>query len=319
MSLSVRAVDGAYLDGFVWFSNFHSNGLFRINVISKRLEFVDFFPGESIDSFFLHKRCFAYNGKLIFLPAQSKNIIVYDVLSKMFDAIPLGIEIEGEAIIDAVRINSNIIMFPKKSKCTPLVFDINLQSIKIEKEFADLLDMYVDADMTSKFFRVCENDGCIYMPLKDTDLIGEWNIKTGKFVVNHTNCNKIINILVKDKKCYFSLREEYGLMALDFESGEIKKYDCDVKNNKNANVYGCLSIWGNYIIASPGYGEHIHIFDDGLVFDFKMPKKESDDYYFFRNINVGEDIWFLPMGINAIYVLSKDKVMESFDLVVEKK
>ena len=69
MNTNVRTSSGTLLDNYIWFSNVCSNGLYRVNVDSKDIELVDFFPEEKIDARGLHKKSFAFEKKLFFIPA----------------------------------------------------------------------------------------------------------------------------------------------------------------------------------------------------------------------------------------------------------
>ncbi len=303
----VRIADGVICDGFLWFSNNISNGLFRMDIVSKITEFVGYFPDEEPGTYFMHKRCFSYGKRLVFVPALCRSISVYDTDDKSFRSIKLKNDIEGEAILDAVMIKNNVYIFPRNQFCIPVKLDVENLELDEIVGFDKEIDRYIKHDDPEKFYRTCVFGDDIYFPIKGTEIIARWNVSTLDFQVFNTGDKGIINILVKDNKCFYTIRERYGLRSLDLNTLKITDICCERLNDRGENMYGCLFDFKGMIVAAPSFGEYIHIYDDKkMICEYIFDDDVKDQYKFFKYACVGEEAWLLPLGIDEIFVIKKD-------------
>ena len=306
-NMNIAMADGVFLNNHIYFSNVPSNGLFRINVNTKKMEIIGFFQDERIEAGFLHKRCFAYGDKIFFLPAYSRSIDIYDASTGEFLKITFENEVEGEAVLDAVKVESDIYIFPRNARCVPIKLNMETMDFSEVPGFDTWIDDYVPHDDPEKFYRVTYNDGRIYFAIRGTDLVAEWNLITNDFNTYKTALNNIINVYVSGNTLYFSLREKYGLGKLDLKNGNVKYMECADKNIYNANMYGCVFKLNDGVGLAPAYGKYIHCFDEnGCIWEYKTDDEIEGDYKFYRYAQVGDDIWLLPLVINEIYILRKD-------------
>lgn len=320
MMMNVRIGDGTICNGFLWFSNTESNGLYRINIISKVTEFVDYFPDGEFGEYFMHKRCFSYGKRLVFVPSYARNISIYDVEKKEFHTIEFDNDIDGEAVLDAIQMEEKIYIFPRNAVCKPVRIDMNnLETHRMEG--LDIqIDKYVEHDNPEKFYRTCENGGNIFFPLTGTDVVARWNPQNGEFEAFHTGWKRIINLLVKDEKCFFTVREEYGLRTYDFKTGEIGRIECNRINDSGENMYGCLICVRGIIMAAPSFGTYLHGFKDGeVVFEYCFDKSIRKQYKFFKCVDTGSETWFLPMGIEDMYILRSNGKVERAPMIFDEK
>ncbi len=318
--VNVRIGDGTVCDGFLWFSNTESNGLYRTNIKSKVTEFVDYFPDGERGAYFMHKRCFSYGKRLVFVPAYARNISIYDVEKKEFHTIGFDNDIEGEAVLDAVQIEKNIYIFPRHAVCKPIRMDADNLEIHRMDGLDIQIDKYIEHDNPEKFYRTCENGGNIFFPLNGTDVIARWNPQNGDFDAFHTGQQKIVNLLVKGEKCFFTVREEYGLRTYDFQSGKTGRMECNRRNDSGENMYGCLVFAQSMIMAVPSFGAYIHGFQNGrVVFEYCFDESIKKQYKFFKCLDTGSEIWFFPIGIEDMYILRADGKVEKVPMMFDEK
>lgn len=84
------AASWIYYDGYyIWITAREFNGLFRMDSVTYKTEFIGRFPGEKSEGYFLFGEIGECNGKLYFAPYNAKNIAVYDKRSSQFYSIPL--------------------------------------------------------------------------------------------------------------------------------------------------------------------------------------------------------------------------------------
>ena len=309
--------DGAACNGYFWFSNVNANGLFRIDITSKKIEFVNFFPNVSADSYFLHKRCFEYHNRLFFIPALSRRIDIYDIWKNEFSSIPFENDIAGEAILDAIPINQILYIFPRNRNCEPIMLNMETFEIRSVEGFADEINKYASKDNPEKFYRTCEYDGKIVFPISETDIIAVWNPNDDSFQTIHTRFNNIINVVAYDKHLYFTIREEYGLSILDLESSEIESISIK-RPTSGKSLYGCILIKDDSIVCAPSFGEYIHGYmGKSMSFEIKLDDSIAEYYKFFKAQVVKDDIWFLPMGIEELYVLDSERLIHHYSLLLD--
>ncbi|MBO6127356.1 MAG: hypothetical protein J6P79_00510 [Pseudobutyrivibrio sp.] len=316
--MQIATADGVLYGNYVYFSNVSSNSLFRINIASEQIELLGFFPDEKIEAGFLHKRCFIYGEKLFFLPAHSRNIAIYDISTGLFSRIPFENDIEGEAILDAVKIESKIIIFPRNERCIPISLDMETLEFVEISGFDTWLDRYVSHCNPEKFYRVSSNGKCIYFGLSETDLIVVWNYSTNTFRTYKTGMEKIINVLPVEGGCFFTVREKYGVGKLKIDDGSIEFFDINCDRVIDGNTYGCLFQFNDGVGAAPAYGDYIHCFNNGCCFyKYKTSDDIKDKYKFYRYISVGSNIWLLPLVTGEIYVLKNDLTVHRISLTAD--
>ena len=120
------------------------------------------------------------------------------------------------------------------------------------------------------------------------------------------------------QKIYFTLREEYGLKDIDLMSKKIETIDVNREGNGNS-LYGCIINKEESIICAPSFGAYIHEFNNGILSrEIALSKEIRDIYKFFKALNVGEELWFLPMGIDDLFVIDENGELKSFPLMMEE-
>ena len=311
----IRMADGAVVGNYLYFSNVSSNGLYRVDMSTHDVELIDFFPNERINIGFLHKNCFVYGNRLFFIPAYAKDISVYDISKKKFTMIPFENTSNVEATIDSIQVGSSVYIFPVGKKCVPLV--LNMEKLEIEKikDFCVWIDKYVSKEEIWKFYRVSESKGMFYFALTGTDLIASWNCETGEFVTYPTNMDKIINVLVQNGKCYFTLRNKYGVGKLNFSDGNVEFVSTNDTGTHNiGTLYSSLGINEGKLLAVPAYGEYLHYFNDEDLSLTKEIAIAGNDYKFLRFIILEDETWLLPFNTDTVYVHKKTDEIDIFML-----
>lgn len=74
--------DSIKVENELWFAAINVNGLYKMNCLTKEIEFCCFFPNANYDQTFLYLKMFRFENKLIFIPFQAKCISIYDMENK---------------------------------------------------------------------------------------------------------------------------------------------------------------------------------------------------------------------------------------------
>lgn len=88
--------DAIMIDGELWFSAINSNGLYKMNITTKKLQLIAFFPKEDLEKQFLHSKILQYENKLFFVPFQAKEIAIYDMEKGTMSSLELPPNSQGK-------------------------------------------------------------------------------------------------------------------------------------------------------------------------------------------------------------------------------
>lgn len=309
----IRIGDAAKCQEYLYFSNVSSNGLYRIHIHSHNLEFVDFFPKEKAEAELLHKRCFAYGQKIVFIPALSRRIVIYDVDSHSFEHIEFDNDVEGEAVMDAALVGNSIYIFKRNVKCELAVLNLETMQLDFDSEFGKLIDKYISSQKPDKFYRAYYSDRHFYFGLCGSDMIAIWNIGSNAFDVIHTGENRIINITKSRDKIFFSVRDKYGIGVVDLLTKNVRFIECDRSPKEFGNIYGCMFLYNNCVMVAPAFGSYIHGFkNEKMVYENHIKEEKEKCYKFYRYLNVLDDIWLLPIDTDELYILKPNMEIQHF-------
>lgn len=300
---------GVVIDNKVWFSNIKANGLFCIDTKTYMTNFVAHFPLEDKYKGMLHKRCFECDKKLFFLPARADYLHIFSIYDSEFKSIKFEREDQKEAIIDAVQIDNIVYVFLNSRKIKLLMIDMKSENIVEVKEFEDAVYNLFDEIVDISFFR-CSLDGKkILFSLSASDILCIWDTETKSL-----SSNKI-----KIGNSFFYLpmsREEdivtqlYGSEVFFLKSGNV--YQIPVENgseliNVEHTGYSRIIEFNGKVLLLPSFSNGIWVLDDEkfkLIYRFENDCK--NDYKFFDCVNVGEELWLLPMDVGEVFRLDSE-------------
>lgn len=105
------------IDNQIWFSAWNINGLFKLDIISKDIEFVHRFQNLAANAKCAHRGNVIYDkGEMFFFPFFSKKIVIYNIFTK----VELEIDIpdcksEIFAAVGAIQVNRKIVFWGDES------------------------------------------------------------------------------------------------------------------------------------------------------------------------------------------------------------
>lgn len=311
MDWKLRTHDAVIHDGYMWFSNDTFNGLFRMDINSGGIEFLAVFPGEKMMVYGLHKRCFRYSHFLIFLPAASKFIHIYDLEDGSFRTVLFyGEEKNREKIADAVLVNGKIYMFswlPEDSLFSLDLEDFSLTRIDgFKKEAAK----YKPKDVTYYLSRCSlHGDSKILYAILNTDMIAQWDIRSNTQTIFHTGIENLFSAHVIDDDAWITTYGSDEIYQYSLANSDIKKYHGLTGDNRCSRFYSRIVEFDHEIIAIPAFYDSVAHLENG---SFVAVPGESwglvNDSVsaFFSAIDVDKELWLLPFSADAIYVYEGD-------------
>ena len=162
------SVFSAYHDGeSLWFTAVEYNALYRMFLKNSKLEYIGSFPNERFLQWRLYTSVHMYNNKLYFIPGSAREIGIYDMETREFSKVSIGIEEKDNDVSDiryakkfasAFFVDDVLIMLPC---CYNQVVSYDLKSGVIRKDsslYEGLWEKYAETiNCSEKAFYVCWN------------------------------------------------------------------------------------------------------------------------------------------------------------------
>lgn len=326
MDWNLKTYGGVLYKGYIWFSNNTFNGLFRMNISTKKIEYIGFFPKISILNRLTHKKCFLYNDKLYFLPAFSNYIHIYDLKNKKFETIEFANSdqlILKDRVGDAVLLDDEIYIFSWLEEKPLIIFDLHSNTLKR----CDYYDIQKE-NRVSKNFEVnrCFNYGVekICLALSGTDCFAELDIHSKEFTVTHIGVEDIFSAIPIDDNIWIVPGGEDSIYRFDKES-VLKKYDgigC-TKRNGGERYYSGVIKFNDMLIGVPAFAKKIVCWKEGNAYE--LDGDNWNTYHenlaaFLGTVELDDELWLLPFSADGIYSYSASAgIVTHIDFTVKEE
>lgn len=320
MEWNLGTYSAAVAEGYLWFSNNTFNSLFRMNISTKNIEWVAFFPEEDIHKCLLHKKCFYFGGKLFFVPAFSDYIHVYDIRSNTFDSIKYVLnnnEITGDRVSDCVAKDNELFMFPLFYGEDLKILNMKTGEFKVVPEFKEAINSKLENNDGYMMLR-CQLDanGEFVFAVAYTDLIAKWNHEKKCLGLEKCGIDNIFSCNVIDGEKWIIQKECENIYKID-QTGKVHCYRgltqfSEEKKGTVDRYYNRIIGFDGRIIALPAMSEYLCNVCDGVVESFlKYDKLDCQDNVplVFDAVVVGEELWIMPFYRGSIYILNNKGIL----------
>lgn len=311
MNWNLKTYSAVRQGEYLWFSNNVFNGLFRMNLITKQIQFVDFFPEESIYLYSAHKKCISYNNKLVFLPARANHIHVYDLVLEKF----YTILIEGEKkdiVADAVLVDKYIYILPFYKGCDMWKLDMETLQLTRVKEFAKQCNSVGTLEDNLLLARCSLWENKIFFGFYNTDIIASWDLETETLNTYATGVDNIFFGFVEKGKCWIVTENASEIWMYDFQNKPVR-YSTDVlqpyKDDSIKRHYIQIINFQGKIYALPAFADCIVRFEkDKFVEEMYIDEEKINRNVtkFFGYIELEGNLWLLPFNIHEAYIFDRD-------------
>lgn len=311
MEWNLKTYGGVVYKGFLWFSNNTFNGLFKMNIDTGNIEFVDFFPDERQDIAAAHKKCIYCNGKLFFLPARADHICIYDIEKARFFSIRIE-KNDKEFCADAVLVGKDIYIFLLDPEQDLWILDT--QSLKLSRapSFKNAYRQVIgNKDIEFLLCRGNEYKGKIYFAFYGTDMVASYDILKEKLITYHTKIENIFSCFVDHGKCWIITNHTGEIYQYDFKGEPVLIHSEGNVKNDNRRFNQIFKYKGKIWIL-PAYPGTIICFDEEgnkTVYD-NFAGEELEHILFFGSILVKNERWILPFGLDNIYVIDENMKLD---------
>lgn len=327
MDWNLKTYGGVLYKGNIWFSSNTFNGLMRMNILTKKIEYIDLFPKISILNRLTHKKCFLYNDKLYFLPALSNYIHIYDLINKSFKTIRFvdcNQPILKERVGDAVLLNQKIYIFSWLDDDPLITFDLNNHTLT-RNEFFNIQKEKKGVSKNCQVIR-CFNYGMdkICLSLSGTDCFAEWDVYGNELVVTHVELEDFFSATPIGDSIWIAARSGDSIYRFDKER-VLEKYNgigC-AKWDAGERYYSGVLSFNNLLIGVPAFAKKIVCWKDGRAFELggdNWNLSNENLIAFLGTIELDDELWLLPFSADGIYSYNKSVgVVTHIDFVLEEE
>lgn len=117
---------GALQEDIIWTADEKHNGLYKVNLVQERAEFITNFEKENLFMQAMYHRVIPYKDKIYLIPWKAERIAVYDIATKELHYLTLDSECEGPyKFSEAMQYKNYLYLFPAYASA---IIRMNLQN-----------------------------------------------------------------------------------------------------------------------------------------------------------------------------------------------
>ena len=298
---------GQFDNNSLYFSDNGINGLFSIDMKSKKVTFLGQFEDEKPDSINLHRMCIKIDEKILFFPENAKCVHVYNLSSKSIDRIELNVE-KTNWLADACMSNDKIYLFPHKISDAVLTIDLSTNSVYENITFnnnRNKIESYLSGKRA--FTKAIEKNGHVYLPLFSTSLILDYDSENGLITLVNTEIKDICTIYSYDNG-FLLYTNSNDIYYLDSKFSIISKINVPAISAGGLWFTHLLDV-GSGFIAIPQKANNLYFFDRENWRSEIIPYPDS--FKFYQNVNVkfwgyaklDSDLFLFPQGSDSLLMI----------------
>lgn len=317
----LHTTTGVTVDGSFWFSSHKFNGLFKLDLNSGKIEFVAFFPEEKISSESLHKKCFAYEQYLIFLPMLGDHIHIFDRVSHSFISPSYEVKVADKSfhrIADAVKIKNTIYVLPFNKNDDMLYIELDDFHVHKDALFCQELRKHLSADGYCALTR-CNADqyNNICFSPHGTNLLAKWNVERRVFEFENHNSQSLFAAYYFADKWW--LLEKRACQIVKHEDN-VETVVPDAGKQSNYKLEACykrIVEFNDYLIGLGMPGKIAVITDENLkCLNADIPNIAGLDFY--DAIQAEDELWVFSGSQDDVIAVDKNfNIAHTFKLLFE--
>lgn len=243
-------------DQLAFSSAYEFNGLFKVDLIHEKCEYMGLFPNEEIYKEKLHCTAKYVNKKIYFIPASANNISVYDIEKDKIYSIKIPYVQLKSKFRDACVFNNKLWLVPSKY---PGIITLDLDSEHIE-----VMDKWLPSDDYFFTSQLVVIDHKFYISDGISNRVFEFdmNNKQAKFHYVGSNNHGCMSMSIFHDEFIMIPRLPGSIVRWNIHTNEIKEY-CDYPDDFSPGkiVFSGIYIVHDAIYCIPAYANMAVKFD----------------------------------------------------------
>lgn len=300
---------GAKVGEFIYASCMQFNGLAKINSITGDCKILGKFPNEPLCGEYLHKMAFVVDSNIYFIPHLAKNICRYDVQNGKFNNIEIQRENYKGGYI-AEKILNKIYMISESAGGNIVEYDTatNMQRVIISSVelIAETKD-YISENLI--FFRACSLKDHLFLPIRNSNIILEIDIKNKSILCHKLKIKKIWGCF-KGNKGIWILNCDVNKVYLWNIDKDIIEFKIDMKYTRTERNLNWIVELKKGIYAIPAWGNNISKLKQGKFVSLCQIERDSkiERQKFYTPIIDNEVMYLLSMDENQLVIINDEIV-----------
>ena len=308
---NLKFMCGAKFEKWIFASCAQFNSLVKIDIETGDTQFLGKFPNEPLSCEYMHKNTFIMGEDIYFIPYRATNICKYNVMNGTFQEIVIGDENYHGGYI-AEQIADKIYMIPEMPGGSILQLDTRTDKIETVVTKNRLLretKPLIEDGMV--FFRICAVENRLFLPLKKSNRILEINVSNKNIKSHELEIGGLLGCFTGQKGIWILGDSKDKIYHWDVTDNEIKSSIYYSNNEGSRRCINWIVDMGEDVYALPAWGRHI-LRLEGNKF-VKMEQFEENNIEvqkFYTPIKDNGLLYLLPMGINDLVILQKEKIVQ---------
>ncbi|MGN0385616.1 MAG: hypothetical protein ACI4EX_07005 [Lachnospiraceae bacterium] len=309
---------GYIIEDKLYFSSNFLNGLYVRDLNSNETRLIDCFPMEAINQHHLHKKCLAWESKLIFLPSLSAFIHIWDMQSHKFTTVKLTDSTPKDLYADGEIYDDKLYIFPVTMDNSSIVYDLKKDECISNTRFDEWCAQNIEAVNPSFVFtRVCKRENEILLPVYESNIIVHYNLDSGDVGVKKTEVEDLFFVTYNennDDLWAVTNRGEYVYVLDDLYNVKCK-YNYSILNGGNmGRRVNNIEFIENDIFILPAKEEQIYKLNRNVgIFEAIKTERElkiynSEDVNFFRCGIYNGNLLVFPRNAACMLYVKDEKV-----------
>lgn len=320
---------------YIWFSNITFNGLFRLNLCTKQVEFIDIFRESAIEKEELHAAAYKEEGELIFVPAKDNKIMVYNIRTQRQTVINIP-EVHNKKgfLANAYREENVIYLFPTASSDDVWCFDIKSKNIIKDVKLSKIWHTFAREENLD--VRIYKNQTNIIMCCTETKCVCEINMKTKEaecFTIDVPEDGRFSRVAHIGDSYWILLEDTHDIYQWHRKQNIFTKYIAMEREWDTINhilPYSNILFLENEILLVNYYARNVmrvniekKVIEKAIDYPeqfFASGEMKWGAMFSDAQINNGREVWLFPRRGNMIIKYDlKTQNVEGMELVIQEQ
>ncbi len=285
---------GIQIDDEYWYVAGNTNGLFKKNLLTGKLDFLGFFPNEYHLQFRAYTDLKLVDNKIVFTPCSAKEIAVYNLNENTFSKKPLPAYESGmNQYLKSVKYKSSVYFIPFSSSSF-IKYDVNQEKIIVLQDWSKVRSKYVKEGISNITIEpVCVDNNFVYMFINGKNQTIILDMDTDQFYIEHLDIPKdeIICAVCESGKDILVVTDKNNIYRWNHENSEIEliidfnqyiisqDYCTHYMCESGKNIY-LINVWNKDIMVFNYIDKVFSIIDMGRYVSDKTDDNVSLYYYY---------------------------------------
>lgn len=319
-SINLRFTCGIVREGSIYASCRNFNGLYKISLLTKKVDFLSYFEGEEISAVDLHRDVFLYHTLLCFVPSKAESIHIYDLEKGKMDKINFRAKQDKGGFVGHL-VDEILWLIPVS--VGENLYRVNILTKEVMECLWDDVLAPMSIDMQSSFFvtRTTLQKKKIFLPVVATNTVLELDVDTGDVAAHELALKKLWGCYPGENGLWILADNGSSIYLWNYEKNELKLVVQNRQGDNNKRIWNWVVEHKGNVYVVPQWGRKLCMIEgDSLIdlieIDEAAWQISSDGAPFFLPIIDGDSFILLPYGSKILLTIKDKEVLAEEGMVL---